>query len=124
MQVSIHKILPLLLLVILSCTGEPILDGFDSQKWQEDINGCNKERIELADEALNRKAELVGLGQNEIIEVFGKPNRHELYSRNKKAFVYFVDGGPDCQEQKEIPDKLVIRFNGIGRVKEIILYKN
>jgi hypothetical protein len=47
-----------------------------------------------------------------------------LYSRNKKAFVYYVNGGPECQEQKTIPDKLVIRFNGIGRVNEIILYKN
>jgi hypothetical protein len=109
---------------IFSCSQKPILQGFDSQKWQEDANGCNSHRIALADEVLHRKAELVGLGQNEIVEIFGKPNRHELYSRNKKAFVYFVDGGPDCPEQKEIADKLVIRFNGVGRLKEIILYKN
>lgn len=111
-------------MVIFSCSQKPILQGFDSQKWQEDADGCNSQRKEQADEVLNRKAELVGLGQNAIVEIFGKPNRHELHSRNKKAFVYFVDGGPDCLDQKEIAGKLVIRFNGIGMVKEIILYKN
>jgi hypothetical protein len=122
--VSINKLLLLTLMVFFSCSKQPILPGFDSQKWQDDADGCDSQRIQLVDEVLNRKAELAGLGQNEIVEIFGKPNRHELYSRNKKAFVYFVGGGPDCIEQKEIADKLVIRFNGIGRLKEIILYKN
>jgi hypothetical protein len=119
-----NKLLALAFVIILSCSNEPILQGFDSQIWQEDKDGCDKQRITLADEVINRKAELLGLNQNEITAVFGKPNRHELYSRNKKAFVYYVDGGPECQEQKTIPDKLVIRFNGIGRANEIILYKN
>ena len=121
---SINKLLGLVVLVIVSCNQEPILDGFDSQKWQTDKGGCDKQRIALADEVVNRKDELLGLNQNEIAVVFGKPDRHELYSRNKKAFVYYVEGGPECQEQKVIPDKLVIRFNGIGRVNEIIVYKN
>ena len=119
-----NKLLALALLLIISCSTEPILQGFDNQKWQADEGGCDKQRIILADEIINRKAELEGLNQNEITAIFGKPNRHELYSRNKKAFVYFVDGGPDCLQQKENPGKLVIRFDGIGRAKEILLYKN
>lgn len=124
MRLSINKILVLALLVLISCNQDPILAGFDSQRWQADRDGCDKQRISLTDEVINRKDELMGLNQNEITAVFGKPDRHELYSRNKKAFVYYVDGGPECQEQKAIPDKLVIRFNGIGRVNEIIVYKN
>lgn len=124
MPLSINKVLALALLIIISCNQDPILDGFDSQKWQADRDGCDKQRITLTDEVVSRKDELLGLNQNEIAAVFGKPNRHELYSRNKKAFVYFVGGGPTCKEQKAIPDKLVIRFNGIGRVNDIILYKN
>lgn len=119
-----NKLLSLVLLLILSCISEPILQGFDNQRWQADEGGCDKQRIILADEIINRKAELEGLNQNEITAIFGKPNRHELYSRNKKAFVYFVNGGPDCLQPKENPGKLVIRFDGIGRAKEIILYKN
>ena len=119
-----NKLLALALILILSCSNEPVLQGFDSQKWQADKGGCDKQRIALADEVVNRKDELLALNQNEITAVFGKPDRHELYSRNKKAFVYFVKGGPECKEQKAIPDKLVIRFNGIGRVNDIILYNN
>ena len=119
-----NKLLAIACILIISCGSEPILQGFDNQKWQEDKDGCDKQRITLTDEIVNRKDELVGLNQNEITAIFGKPNRHELYSRNKKAFVYFVNGGPDCLQPKEIPGKLVIRFDGIGRAKEILLYKN
>ena len=119
-----NKLLALALILILSCSNEPILQGFDSQRWQDDADGCHRQRIELAEEVLSRKAELVGLNENEIAGIFGKPDRHELYSRNKKAYVYFIDGGPECVGKKDNPDKLVIIFNGIGLAKEIILYKN
>jgi hypothetical protein len=118
------NLLIVLFLFILSCNHGTVLQGFDSQRWQEDADGCKSQRLELADDIITRKAEIEGLGQNEITAIFGKPNRHELYSRNKKAFVYYIDGGPDCEIQKENPGKLVIRFDGIGRAKEIILYKN
>ena len=124
MKLSINKVWISALLIIFSCGQEPILEGFDSKAWQADRGGCDNLRITLANEIINRKADLEGLNQNEITAVFGKADRHELYSRNKKAFVYFIEGGPDCLEIKEIPGKLVIRFDGIGRAKEIILYKN
>jgi hypothetical protein len=117
-----NKIFALAMFAILSCGQEPKLPGFDSQRWQEDADGCSQQRIALADEVVKRKAELVGLNENEIAAIFGKPNRHELYSRNKKAYVYFIKGGTECSEPMENPLKLVIRFNGIGRAKEIILY--
>ena len=124
MQLSINKVVLSALLIIFSCGQEPILEGFDRKVWQADRGGCDNLRITLTNEIISRKAELEGLNQNEITAVLGKADRHELYSRNKKAFVYFIEGGPDCLAKKEIPGKLVIRFDGIGRAKEIILYKN
>ena len=124
MKLSINKVLVLVMMIIFSCGQKPIMEGFDSKAWQADKGGCNNLRITLANDIIERKAELKGLNQNEITAVFGKADRHELYSRNKKAFVYFIEGGPDCLEKIEIPGKLVIRFDGIGRAKEIILYKN
>ena len=85
-----HRYLVIALLITFSCSQSPVLEGFDIEKWQRDKYGCNKERLVLANEVMERKDELVELGQNEITAVLGKPNRHELYSRNKKAFVYFM----------------------------------
>jgi hypothetical protein len=119
-----NKLLILGLLIILSCGQEVNFQGFDSQGWQEDASGCTRKRIALADEIVTRKTELFGLNENELASIFGKPNRHELYSRNKKAYVYFIEGGPECADKLENPKKLVIRFNGVGLVKEVILYKN
>jgi len=124
LQVSNRYLFAFIFLFLLSCNPASILEGFDSQQWKADEDGCNNQRMELIDEIISRKAELQGLSQNEITGVLGKADRHELYSRNKKAFVYFVSGGPNCENKKENPEKLVIRFDGIGRAKEIILYKN
>lgn len=124
LQVSNRYLLAIIFLFLLSCNQAAMLQGFDSEQWKDDEGGCNNQRLELVDEIMIRKAELKGLNQNEITAVLGKANRHELYSRNKKAFVYFVSGGPNCENKKENPEKLVIRFDGIGRAKEIILYKN
>ncbi len=119
----LSRFLLLALLLITSCTGKPLLPGFNSRQWQADTAGCQGYRAGLAKELINRKNELAGSSQNDITALLGKPDRHELYSRNKKAFVYFINGGPGCNPTRENPDKLVIRFDGIGRAKEVILYQ-
>lgn len=81
-------------------------------------------RASLVEDLVNRKEDLFGHGQKDIIGVLGKPNRHELYARNKKAFVYFISGGSICSKTEATQEKLVIRFDGIGRAKEVIYYKN
>jgi hypothetical protein len=113
------------LVVLLACSQQSILTDFDSEKWQADTDGCNNQRGALAKDLINRKDKLTGLGQNEITELLGNADRHELYSRNKKAFVYFINGGPNCENQiGNQVSKLVIRFDGIGRAKEFVLYEN
>jgi len=119
-----NKYLILLLVISLGCGQNYVLDGFDSKRWQDDMHGCKQERLAMVDNLIEKKAKLVGLSQNEIIDVFGKPSRLELYARNKKAFVYFISGGPACDDKNESKKKFVIRFDGVGRSKEIILYKN
>jgi len=125
LQVIIKNSLALAFLLLISCGQGSILTNFDSQKWQTDKDGCNNQRGALAEEIISRKNELTGLGQQKITELLGTADRHELYSRNKKAFVYFISGGPNCPKQleKEV-SKLVIRFDGIGRAKEFVLYNN
>ena len=121
---SLSKLFTLSLIVLLSCTSKFSLDGFNSAEWVADKNGCNNKRATLVEEVVKQKEVLLGHGQNDIVSVLGKPNRHELYSRNKKAFVYFVAGGSLCSQADSTQSKLVIRFDGIGRTKEVIYYKN
>jgi hypothetical protein len=118
-------LLTISLMVLFSCNQQSTLPGFDSQKWQADKDGCSDQRGALAQELIKNKDKLTGLGQNEITDLLGTADRHELYSRNKKAFVYFISGGPNCEKQVGGQvSKLVIRFDGIGRAKEFVLYNN
>ena len=82
------------------------------------------QRIFQVDTLVSQKNILAGLGQEQIIAILGNPDRHELYSRNKKAFVYYVNAGPDCPSPAQKLSKLIVRFDGIGRSKEIVYYSN
>lgn len=113
----------IILIMLLACTSTPILQDFDSEAWKKDVEGCNNLRINLVDELINNRSELVGLGQNDIIKVLGKPNRHELYSRHKKAFIYTVKGSVNCPKDSGKASRLVIRFDALERTKDVILYK-
>ena len=123
-QVSVSKFFSISAIVLFACTSKFSLDGFNSSEWVVDKDGCNNKRVGLVEDIMDNKDELLGHGQNDIVDILGKPNRHELYSRNKKAFVYFVAGGPECSQADSTQSKLVIRFDGIGRTKEVIYYKN
>ncbi|MEN8249654.1 MAG: hypothetical protein ABFS32_12035 [Bacteroidota bacterium] len=125
---NINRIfLPILIFFILivmgACSSTPEIEGFDNNHWQNDSHGCDGVRLKQAEILINHRDELIGENQREITNLLGKPNRHELYSRSKKAFIYFLSNGPGCEQELENPDKLVIRFDALGRVKEVVLYK-
>ena len=112
-----------LFLLFIGCSEETRLTGFDTQGWKDDKMGCTSHRLNLIDELMQRQSEITGLGQEEVVDLLGKPDMHELYSRNKKSFTYFLAQGPDCPEALDNPAKLVIRYDGLGRSKDIIYYK-
>jgi hypothetical protein len=122
--VSLSKFISIAFIALIACSSNFSLDNFNSDDWIADKNGCEMKRVGLVEDLVNRKEDLFGHGQKDIIAVLGKPNRHELYSRNKKAFVYYVSGGSLCSKAEDSQEKLVIRFDGIGRAKEVIYYKN
>ena len=111
------------ILLLASCSETSRLSDFDRQNWIMDGGGCNNIRLSLINDLMSRKAEITGLGQEEVVELLGKPDIHELYSRNKKSFTYFITNGPSCANATDNPPKLIIRFDGLGRSKDIIYYK-
>ena len=112
-----------LIIIVSACSNPQNIDGFARDQWVNDPMGCKSERNDLIINLMDHKAEITGLGQEEIVAVLGKPDKHELHARNKKAFTYYLSNGPDCQAEIENPAKLVIRFDGLGRSKEIIHYE-
>lgn len=112
-----------LVMISIACSSPQEIDGFASDQWINDPMGCKSERNNLIKNLMDHKAEISGLGQEEIIAVLGKPDKHELYSRNKKSFTYYLSMGPGCPNALENPPKLVVRFDGLGRSKEIIHYE-
>ena len=117
------KVVALLGIFIIGCQSKPIIEHFDVEAWQNDETGCNNVRGSLVETLMLQKEKLYGMGQEDIQDILGKPDRHELYSRNKKSFTYFVSPGPDCSTPSDPQLKLIVRFDGIGRAKEIIYYK-
>lgn len=111
-------------MVLGACSNNKLLTGFDSEKWGSDPHGCLGLRKELADGLMKRKDELLGLNANEIKSLLGKPDRIELYKRSQKFLVYYIEPDETCAEhkKKDIVENITIRFDALGRAREIVLY--
>ncbi|MEQ8337198.1 MAG: hypothetical protein RIA62_07620 [Cyclobacteriaceae bacterium] len=106
------------LAICFSCYNAPQIAGFDEQAWQQSIS-CDQDRLNQAAILLKNEERLLASNQNEIQELLGSPNEHELYSRNQKFFYY--DLRPKCDT---IPgQRLSIRFDALGRVNDIQIIK-
>ena len=109
----------------MSCGQTDRLIGFDTTTWEHDEYGCEHKRAALATELMTRKDELLGLNTKEVTSLLGKPDRIELYKRSQRFLVYFIEPGEQCSnyEAKELVRNITIRFDALGRAKEIVLYK-
>lgn len=120
------KKLPILIFIIAAgCGGKDIrIEDFDQQKWKEDQFGCKSDRIDLSKTLLDKKEELLGRSNGEIIEFLGKPDKTELYRRNQKFFHYYLTPGAECSAtiQSGGPAIISLRFNATGLVNEITLF--
>lgn len=98
----------------------PQLKGIDLRRWQQDKNGCNRERAPMRAAIDHEKEKLLGLDEIQTITLLGGPDQNELYSRNQKFYYYFIEPAPLCPAHGDsAPAKLVIRFNAMGLAKEV-----
>ena len=106
------------LISFMSCYQAPQIDGFDKQTWKQEIS-CNQDRLAEANILIKNDSLLLSANQNEIQELLGNPDEHELYSRNQKFFYYNLK--PTCDS---VPgQRLSIRFDALGRVNEVQIIK-
>lgn len=109
--------------LLTGCQEIPTLQNFDAKSWQQDRLGCQGKREQLIESLANQTDKLKGLGQNQIIELLGKPDLQELHKRNQKFYLYFYKKGPQCDGQMSYPkgQAISIRFNALDRANEIVI---
>lgn len=118
---------PLFLLsciILLSNCNKPLeIKDFDKASWKADRMACNNTRAKQENVIMIAKNELLRLSQEEIIELLGKPEKQELYTRGQKFYIYYLSPSPACQGAHEAINTrfLYIRFSAINMVNEIFV---
>lgn len=108
-------------MIAVACTKPlPRLTGFDQEAWQKDRQGCSGTRASQEAALQAGINALRGLSQMQIVELLGKPDQNELYSRNQKFFYYWISGSPSCSGNQPAR-RLSLRFNAMGYAKEILI---
>ena len=106
----------ILVLGIMACSRTPELKGFDTEKWINDKGGCENYRISVVDTLISQSEGLMGLSQNQMADLLGKADQHELYERSQKFFIYHLESGKNCESyQGKYFNALYIRFNSLDQ---------
>lgn len=100
------------------CKKKNPIEGFDSETWIEDVNGCEGNRMDLMNDFLKAKFKMRGKKTSEIEEILGKPDGIELYKRDQKYYIYYMEPAKDCGDANENPLKLYVRFTAVGIANE------
>jgi outer membrane protein assembly factor BamE (lipoprotein component of BamABCDE complex) len=124
-RAPIKYILPAILILFLlySCSPPPLINGFDSNSWVEDHDGCKGDRGSLAQQIISSKDKLLGKTEDRIMNTLGKPDRNELYDRNQKFYIYYLDPGTECKLPASDPEMLIIRFSAVGICNEVFIQR-
>ena len=107
-------------LISVGCTSSPVqLNNFDTRSWKSDPNGCNQKRSQWVPVILEQKDKVLALSETAVIDLLGKPDQIELYKRNQKLYHYQISPGAPCNSKDSVETELQVRFNAMGRAKEI-----
>lgn len=110
-----------------ACSSKPTeIEGFNSFIWKNDKYGCMNERAEMVENLLKEKERILGLNEAEVLRLLGKPDEQEIYSRNQKFLVYFLEPNRKCTAPENIEataKALNLRLNAIGVANELYVSK-
>ena len=111
----------LLFVIFHACTAPEKLGNLDLVKWRADRGACKNERTSQIEAFKSVESELLGKHIDSITEILGRPDIHQLASRDQKYYVYFLEKGVHCQDitKKSVARKVLLRFNAIGLLAEM-----
>ncbi|MFY0600544.1 MAG: hypothetical protein JXR03_12805 [Cyclobacteriaceae bacterium] len=110
----------LTLTFLFSCYPKIKIEGFEQEKWNQNIKSCDENKVAIADLIISQEDKLLSKGQAEIKQLLGQPDEHELYRRNQKFFHYHLTAGDSCSQIKT-QRKLSILFDALDRSKELMI---
>ena len=85
--------------LLSGCSSAPEkLGQLDLVKWREDRAACAGIRSGLVKDFKVEQANLMGKFADDVGEMLGKPDIHQLAGRNQKLYVYFLEKGPQCED--------------------------
>jgi len=115
-----------LISLLFGCSSGPEkLGRLDLVKWRQDRAACAGVRSGLVSDFKIEQANLMGKFADDVGNILGKPDIHQLGGRNQKFYVYFLEKGIQCEDiTKPSPAlKVILRFNAVGLLSEIT-YQN
>jgi len=121
-MLKFKRVYLLLVLLALSCKEVTKLDNFDRIEWQRDKNGCMGIRKKMVESLEKQSNKLKDLSQNQVLQLLGKPDIHNLYQRQQRFYVYFVEKGIQCDSlQFPAGKSLQVRFSALDKVSELFV---
>jgi hypothetical protein len=121
-KMTTRGLIMLLISGIMACSSPREKIGtLDLNKWRGDRGGCNGVRSTLKKDFKAIQGQLKGKFADDIGELLGRPDIHQLGERNVKFYVYFFEKGPQCEDMKLKSDaeKVILKFNAVGLLSEI-----
>ncbi len=116
----------ILVATLVGCSSPPDrLGKLDLVKWRQDRRACEGIRQTLVADFKAEQAQLMEKFADDVGQILGKPDIHQLGGRNQKYYVYFLEKGPQCDDitQNSSALKVILRFNAVGLLSEIT-YQN
>ena len=71
---------------------------------------------------MDQQQELMGWSEQTITSYLGEPDYREIYVRNQKFLIYFLEPTIECgSDGKDNPLRLYLRFDALGDSRELTL---
>ncbi|TAH25098.1 MAG: hypothetical protein EAZ07_08010 [Cytophagales bacterium] len=115
-----YSCLFLLLPLLINCKEKKSIAGFNEQVWKTDKMGCANKRAAISDFVLSTKDQWLGIDDDVIVDLLGRPERSYFYERNARSFAYYIQSGKQCNQQSALfGQRLIVEFNATGYSKRI-----
>ncbi len=113
----------IIILLFTACGSDtPSIEGYNDYVWKRDKYGCGEERLEMADAILEAREIIIGMREAEVLRLLGKADEQEMYSRNQKFLLYYLEPNQKCtapENTKATAKTLRVRINAIGVANEL-----